>query len=117
VDHARTTRAKAPIGGTVEQGSYIASGCVGCHGQDFGGGAIPGSKKGAPLAANITPSGAVSRWSQSEFVTAFRTGVRPDGTRIDVSMPWQAMGKMSDEALQSVYLYLRTLPPKVLAAK
>lgn len=117
LDHSRTPRAKAPTGGTVEQGRYIAAGCVGCHGNDYGGGPVPGAAKGAKLAANITPSGNAAKWSQAEFITAFRTGVRPDGTQIDLTMPWQAMGKMSDEELQALYLYLKTLPPKDVATK
>ncbi len=117
IDHSRATRSRAPTGGTVEQGRYLAAGCVGCHANDYGGGPIPGARKGAKPSANITPSGNVAKWSQAEFVAAFRSGVRPDGTQIDVTMPWQAMGKMSDEELQAVYLYLKTLPPKVVETK
>jgi cytochrome c553 len=115
VDHARATLAIAPTGGTVEQGRYLASGCVGCHGTDYGGMPLPGAPKGAKPSANITPSGHVGQWSQPEFVTAMRTGVRPDGSSIDPSMPWQAFKHLSDDELQGVYLYLKTLPPKAVA--
>jgi hypothetical protein len=32
-------------------------------------------------------------------------------------MPWEVLGKMSDEELQGIYLYLKTVPAKAVAAK
>jgi mono/diheme cytochrome c family protein len=112
IDHKRTTRATAPTAGTVETGRYIASGCVGCHGNDYRGGPVPGQPAGAKPAADITPSGNVGQWTREQFITAMRDGRRPDGTVIDSLMPWKAFGRMSDDELQGIYLYLRTLPPK-----
>jgi cytochrome c553 len=114
VDHGRTTLAMAPSGGTVEQGRYLAAGCTGCHGKDYAGGPIPGGPPGGKPSANITPSGRIGKWSEAEFVKALREGARPDGSAIDPSMPWKAMGKMTDEELQGVYRYLKTLPPAVV---
>lgn len=111
IDHARTTRATAPTGGTVEHGRYIAAGCVGCHGRNYGGGSVPGAPSGSKRASNLTPSGNLGAWTQAEFIKIFRDGTRPDGSKIDPLMPWQVLGKLSDEELQGVYLYLRTLPP------
>ena len=116
IDHKRTTRAVAPTAGTVETGRYIASGCVGCHGNDYGGGPVPGQPASAKHSANITPSGNVGKWTREQFIAAMRDGKRPDGTAIDPLMPWKAFGKMSDDELQGIYLYLRTLPPKVIVA-
>lgn len=117
VDHGRTTLAVAPIGGTVEQGRYLAAGCTGCHAPDFGGGAVPGASNGAKPSANLTPSGSLATWSQAQFLTAMREGRRPDGTAIDLSMPWKAIGRLTDEELQAIYLYLKTVPAKVVAVK
>ncbi len=117
IDHTRKTLAKAPTAGTVETGRYLAGGCVGCHANDYGGGPIPGQPAGAKHSANITPSGNVGKWTREQFITAMRDGKRPDGTVIDSLMPWKAFGKMSDDELQGIYLYLRTLPPKVVASK
>lgn len=111
VDHGRVTRAMAPAGGTIEQGRYLAAGCTGCHGKDYGGGPIPGGPPGAKPSTNLTPGGRLGTWSEADFVKALREGVRPDGSAIDPSMPWKAMGKMTDEELQGVYRYLTTLPP------
>ena len=116
IDHTRTTRAVAPTAGTVETGRYIAGGCVGCHANDYGGGAVPGQPSSAKHAANITPSGDVGKWSREQFITAMRDGRRPDGTVIDSLMPWKAFARFSDDELQGIYLYLRTLPPKTIVA-
>jgi mono/diheme cytochrome c family protein len=112
VDHGRTTLAVAPSGGTLDQGRYISAGCTGCHGKDFGGGPIPGAPPSAMPSANLTPSGRLATWSDADFLKAMREGKRPDGTRIDESMPWKAMGRMTDEELQSVFRYLKSVPPK-----
>ena len=118
IDHKRTTLAVAPTGGTVEHGRYLAAGCKGCHMQDYSGGPLPGAAPGAKPSANITPSGNIGKWSQAEFTHIFRDGTRPDGTKVDASMPWQVLGKLTDEELQGIYLYLKTVPPKsVVAAK
>jgi hypothetical protein len=67
----------------------------------------------APAAANLTPHAlGLGRWSETDFLTALRTGTRPDGTAIDGrSMPWRAVGQASDEELRSLWRYLRSLPP------
>ena len=116
IDHQRKTRGLAPTAGTVETGRYLASGCIGCHANDYGGGPVPGQPQGAKHSPDITPSGNIGRWTQAEFVTALRDGRRPDGTMIDSLMPWKAFGKLSDDELQGLYLYLRTLPVKTVVA-
>jgi hypothetical protein len=35
---------------------------------------------------------------------------------IDSLMPWKAFGRLSDDELHGIYLYLRTLPPKTVTA-
>lgn len=116
IDHRRTTRALAPSAATVETGQYLASGCVGCHANDYGGGPVPGQSSGAKHSSNITPGGNVGEWTLDQFVTAMREGRRPDGTMIDSLMPWKAFGRLSDDELHGIYLYLRTLPPKTVTA-
>ena len=117
VDHGRATLAIAPTGGTLDQGRYITAGCTGCHGKDFGGGPIAAGPPGGLPAANLTPGGRLAAWSAADFVKALREGTRPDGTKIDESMPWKAMGHMTDEELLSVYRYLKTVPPKATVAQ
>lgn len=116
VDHSRTTLAVAPTGVTVERGKYIAAGCKGCHMQDYGGGPMPGAAPDAKPSANLTPSGNVGKWTVEEFTRIFRDGTRPDGTKVDPAMPWQALSQLSDDDVHAIYLYLRTLPPKAIAS-
>jgi hypothetical protein len=41
-----------------------------------------------------------------------RTGIRPDGSKIDEQMPWKDIGQMDDTELRALYAYLRTLTPR-----
>jgi len=102
----------APMGNSVEAGAYIASnGCAGCHGATYSGGPIPGGPPDWKPAANITPSG-IGHYSLKTFRTMLREGKRPDGTVVDTLMPVKATRQMSDEEIESVYKFLRTLPSK-----
>jgi len=102
---------------TREYGAYVAAGCVGCHGQDYSGGPIPGMPPGTPPAANITPDSAtgIGAWTEEQFVTALRTGVRPDGSKIKPPMPIEATKLMVDDEVRATYKYLRTVAAKQTA--
>jgi cytochrome c553 len=100
----------------VEYGRYLASigGCRVCHGESLSGG--PGPDTQAPPASNITPTG-IGHYTQENFIRALRTGQRPNGgAAINEAMPWKYYGTMSDGALQSLWLYLRTVPAKEFGA-
>lgn len=112
IDHQRLTTAVAPTGGTVEQGRYLAAGCTGCHQADYAGGPMAGRPPGTPPAANLTPAGRMASWSEAEFMTALRTGKRPDGSTMVSEMPWTAFSVLTDEEARAIHRYLRTLPPK-----
>lgn len=79
--------------------------CQACHGQG-----LDGQQLGALHAPDLTLSGIAGAWSEAEFIAAMRTGQRPDGSRISDAMPWRAIGKASDEELQQLWAYLRSLP-------
>ena len=99
---------------TKEYGAYVAAGCVGCHGMDYSGGPIAGMPPGTPAAANITPDAktGIGSWTEEQFVTALRTGVRPDGSKIRPPMPIEATKLMVDDELRATYKYLRTVAAK-----
>lgn len=98
---------------TKEYGAYVAAGCVGCHGMDYSGGPIAGMPPGTPAAANITPAKTgIGSWTEEQFVTALRTGVRPDGSKIRPPMPIEATKVMVDDELRATYKYLRTVAAK-----
>ena len=64
----------------------------------------------SPPAANLTQAGNLKNWSESEFIRARRTGVRPDGSMLRPPMPWQGFAQMTDTELKALYLYLKTVP-------
>jgi mono/diheme cytochrome c family protein len=112
IDHGATHVRRCAWSPTVRYGAYIAVGCTGCHGAGFSGGQDPGGAARWGPAANITPAG-IGSWSEADFVRALRTGVRPDGSKIDGSvMPLKVYKDMDEVELRAIYAYLRTVPPK-----
>jgi len=111
IDHSGP-RLPAPTQGvTVEYGGYLVNtgDCRGCHGNALNG-QQPG-EPGAPFAPNLTPGGDVADWSAGDFLSAMRTGVTPDGHAIDGAfMPWEHIGRMTDDDLTAMFMYLQSLP-------
>ena len=112
IDHdaAQSTLTEAEV--SIAYGEYLATGCVGCHGNDYSGGPIVGMPPDTPPAANLTPGGPLGQWSEAEFKDVLRTGVRPDGSIVDPVMPISAVGKMTDDELSALLLYFQSLPAK-----
>jgi cytochrome c553 len=106
-------RATPAPGPTAEYGAHLAtvSGCRGCHGERLGGDGMHGAP-GAPKAPNLSPGGRLASWSEADFVRALRTGRRPDGSALGDAMPWRSMGRMSDEELRALWLYMRSVPAR-----
>lgn len=112
IDH-EAARPPAPEPGvTVEYGAYMAVVCQGCHGQDYAGGRLPGSGPDDPIALNLTPGGELAGWSEEDFITVIRTGIRPSGTQLADAMPWREFKEMTDEELKAVWVFLQSLPPR-----
>jgi cytochrome c553 len=107
------TRPHVEPGPTAAYGRYLAdvSGCHGCHGYGLSGGRVAGPPD-LPPASNLTPAGPIAAWSEAEFVRAMRTGQRPDGTTLDEFMPWRILGRMTDDELHALRLYLASVPPR-----
>jgi mono/diheme cytochrome c family protein len=120
-------QAEAADRASADRGKYLVNlgGCVDCHtpGYFFGkpdpqrtlGGSevgfeIPGL--GVFHGPNLTPDKetGLGTWSQKDIVTALRSGKRPDGRELAPIMPWRAFAQMTDTDLNSVALYLKTLP-------
>ncbi|MGE3511155.1 MAG: diheme cytochrome c-553 [Vicinamibacterales bacterium] len=73
---------------------------------------------GVSFAINLTPdpnTGLRSGvWTEALFIQAMRTGKHMGTARpILPPMPWQALGRLSDEDLKAVWEYLGTVPPIV----
>ena len=44
------------------------------------------------------------------------TGVRPQGGQMSDFMPWKYMGRMADDELKALWLYLKSVPAKASTA-
>lgn len=111
IDHMRPHAAHVEAEPTAKYGEYLAIGCTGCHGPGLSGGKIPGTPPEWKPAANITPAG-IGRYSEDDFIRVLRTGVRPNGAKVDSVMPWRLTKEMTDVELKAIYAYLKTVPPK-----
>lgn len=93
-----------PPGPTAAYGAYLSSfTCDICHGSDALGGAEFQSPPliGIPLA-----------WDETAFIEFIRTGLRPDGSRVDAErMPWKDMSGFlgNDDELRAIYAHLEFL--------
>lgn len=61
--------------------------------------------------ADITPAGAIGKWTDAGLARAIREGIRPDGSLIGPPMPFGLYKDLSDTDLAATIAYLRTLPP------
>lgn len=105
IDH-RAARPAAPEPDvTVEYGKYLATACTICHGPDLEGGPTAGA------GLDLTQSGDLADWTEEEFMHTLRTGKTPRGEELDPRlMPWKRVGKLNDDELRAIWMYLQTLP-------
>jgi mono/diheme cytochrome c family protein len=112
----------------IERGKYLVSisGCNDCHtpgyflgkpdfsralsGSDVGF-AIPGV--GAVVGRNLTPDKetGLGNWTAAQIVTAFTTGIRPDGRKLSPIMPWPELANLTADDAEAIAAYLQSLPP------
>lgn len=93
---------------TASYGKYVAVTCTGCHRDNYKGGdaIIPGS----PPVPNITATGSVGKWTEAQFIETLRTGVTPEGKKLDPKfMPWPMAKKFTDTEMKSLYVFLKSL--------
>ena len=107
----------------VKRGEHLVkiAGCGDCHtpqdrgqplaGMELGGGQIFDGPWGKVAAANLTPDpSGIPYYDETMFLQAIRTGyvkARP----LNPIMPWHIYRNMTDEDLQSIFAYLKTLKP------
>ena len=112
----------------VERGQYLAHimDCGGCH---HTGAFTPQPNLETPLAGsdigfempgmgvfyppNLTPDkeSGLGKWSDAEIITAFTTGMRPDGRQLAPMMPWMSYAHINSDDATALVAYLRSLPP------
>jgi mono/diheme cytochrome c family protein len=111
----------------LARGRYLVgiTGCNDCHTPGYFYGApdttrlLSGSELGwqgpwgVSYARNLTPEPqtGIGAWSESDIVTAIRTGKRPDGAMLLPPMPWPDLAGLTDEDANAIAKYLKTLPP------
>jgi mono/diheme cytochrome c family protein len=125
---ALTIAAPASAETQVERGKYLAHimDCGGCH---HTGAFTPQPNMATPLAGsdigfempgmgvfyppNLTPDAetGLGKWSDAEIITAFTTGMRPDGRQLAPVMPWMSYAHINADDAAALVAYLRSLPP------
>lgn len=109
----------AGAGDLVQRGAYVAraADCMSCHtgpgSQPFAGGDALKTPFGTLYGPNITPDPkfGIGSWSKTDFTRAVREGVRKDGATLYPAMPYVNYTKMTDQDLDALWAYLRSLPP------
>lgn len=110
VDHDQAPPAVEP-GPTVAYGELLARGCAGCHGENLSGGKIPGAPAELPIPRNLTRHDTgLGAWSEADFATALRTGVRPDGSELLEFMP--RLPGLTDTEVSALWAYLGSVEPR-----
>lgn len=113
IDHSAPRPLSPTPAITIEYGAYLSTGCIGCHGENYGGGRIPGSPPSFPPSANLTPhESGLAGWTEEDFFRALREGRSRDGSELDPFMPWQLTAQMTDDEIRAMWLYMQTLPPR-----
>ena len=111
VESAAATSTFAPE--VVERGRYlaVAADCAACHtapgGRAFAGGYALPSPFGAIYSSNITPSKqhGIGGYSEAQFASALREGVRADGARLYPAMPYASYAALTDVDVHAIYAY------------
>lgn len=120
IDHTRAPSAHISASVSERYGEYVAQTCTGCHGPGFSGGKVPGAPPHWPAAANLTPAqgSALLRYRAPEqFISLFRTGLRPDGTQVSTVMPFESLQRYSDTDIRAMYLYFNSLAPRAAGGR
>lgn len=68
---------------------------------------------GISYSSNLTPDTAtgIGLWTEAEFISTLRNGKHQgNGRDLLPPMPWNYVGKMTDEDLKAVFAYLKSLP-------
>lgn len=104
IDHDSARPDEPQPGVTVDYGEYLATtfGCRDCHGDGLTGG--KSADPAAPPAPDLTSGGPAAAWTAENFILFVRTLESP-------TMPWKDLNAMTDDELEAIWLYLRSLDP------
>jgi mono/diheme cytochrome c family protein len=108
IDLKRGFGEKPPEGPTLEFGRYLAHSCVGCHGEEFRGGKIPGGDPAWPAASNIRLG--AGGWTEEMFKSVIASGISPTSNqKLRPPMPVALLAQMNDTEIKALWLYLSSL--------
>ena len=104
-----------------ENGEYVytAAGCASCHIEKgsqnkfiLAGGQAFQSPFGTFYAPNVSMSKihGIGSWTQSQFVTAVRSGLSPEGQHYFPAFPYNSYAKMTDQDVVDLWSFWQTLP-------
>jgi cytochrome c553 len=111
IDHDAGHASSMPAEATAAYGEYLShlAACYDCHGANLDGVVSGGDPTSVPP-PDITSAGAVGGWTSQEFISTMRTGVTPEGRQLSPEMPWEYYGKMTDDDLTALHLFLLSRP-------
>lgn len=112
IDHNKVEKIVKPeVKVSVEYGAVLAINCTACHRSDFRGG--PPLIPDHPPVPDISSTGRPGKWTEEQFVLTLRTGVRPDGHKLDNNiMPWERFREFTDVEIKALRAYLLSFPRK-----
>jgi mono/diheme cytochrome c family protein len=117
IDHDHLDKGPAPEPKAV-YGKYIAKLCMGCHGETYGGGPIPGAPPDFPTPTNLTPhKTGLKGWTYEQFENLADHGIRHDGQKVDPFMPVEALANMDEIERRALFAFLTTLPEREFGSR
>ena len=104
----------------LAKGKYLvtAGNCISCHtrpgGEPFTGGLAFETPFGKLYSTNITPDEetGIGKWTAEDLRTAMHEGKAPGGRNLFPAFPYTSFTKVSDEDVDAIYAYLRSLKPE-----
>jgi cytochrome c553 len=94
-------------------GSHVAKLCMGCHGDTFSGGPIPGAPPSLPIPLNITThETGIAHYDFAKFEKVLREGIKADGSKLDPFMPIKDIKHMDAVEMKALWEYLQSLEKK-----
>jgi mono/diheme cytochrome c family protein len=114
IDHQRLDANVAPPPSpTAAYGRFVGKLCMGCHGETYGGGPIPGAPPSMPVPLNLTPhASGLKGWTFEDFDHSMKTGLRKNGQKMADFMPRDAINSMNDVEKRALWAFLQSLPAK-----
>ncbi len=113
--------------GDAKRGAYLAKagGCAGCHTEGkkgavpYAGGRELKTPFGTFYGPNITPhaEAGVGRWSETDFMRALRSGLRPDGAHYFPAFPYTSFTGITDADARDLWAFIRSIPPDSRASR